>query len=78
MKNFPKITAVETAESGDIFHGDVVLKILLDERDCLFDIKVTHSPSLEIGNGSAGFGEIIQEQEKMSNQMEGGIPENAG
>lgn len=51
VKNLSEIAAVQTAESGDILHRDIILKILLDEGKRFFDIEIPHPVSRQSEGG---------------------------
>ena len=54
VKDLSEITAVDTAKSRNIFHSDVVLKILFNEADRFLYVKITHSAALNQSCGAAG------------------------
>ena len=46
MKNLPKVTPVQTAGRSDIFHGDIILKILLNKSECLLYVEIPQAVPL--------------------------------
>ena len=69
MKNLPEIAAVESARGRDILYRDIVLEILLNEREGLFDIKIPQAVSLAQLGGGRGTQEPVDKQIEMTDQV---------
>ena len=73
MEDLPEVAPVQTAGSRDILHGDRVLKILFDKRDCLAYIKIAQAVSAAQLRQAAGADEAVYEQIEVSDQVKGGF-----
>ena len=52
MKNFSEVAAVQPNGSGNILHGNIILKILFNKGKCLFDIKIAQTAApADLGRG---------------------------
>ena len=71
MENLSKIAAVDSAHGCNVFNGYVILKILLDIADSLFDIKITHFAAAYGSGGSGRLDQVIEKKIQMPNQMKG-------
>ena len=66
-----EIASVQTAESCDIFHRDIILKILFNIRDGLLNVKIAHPAALKQSSAGGGAGQIIQKKVQGSYEMKG-------
>ena len=73
FKNLPEITAVQAAVICNIFHGDIVLKILFDESQSLVDIEIPEFAGF--GSDEAdrcdGTGQGVQKKIQVSHEVKG-------
>lgn len=72
MKNFSKITAVQAAGSGDIFHGDIVLEVLLDIGYRFFYIEIPKAVARAVWDRSGRADKAVNEEVEMPYQMKRG------
>ncbi len=66
MEDFPEIAPVQTAGSGHVLHGNIVLEILLDEGNRFLNIEIPQTVSLSHLGGGGGAHKFIYEQIEMS------------
>ena len=71
FKNLPEITAVQAAVICNIFHGDIILKVLLDERKRLLNIEIPQAVSHAEPGGCGRADKTVDKKIEMSDQMKG-------
>ena len=71
QEDFAEIAAVNATDGGNVFDGNMILKILLNIVDCFFDIVIAHLTAGNQLGGLGGLGKVIQKQIQVSDQMQG-------
>ena len=71
MEDLTEITSVQAAGSSDILHGDIVLEILFNKGEGLFNIEVPQAVSAADLGGGGGAHKAVNEEEEMPDQVKG-------
>lgn len=73
MEDLAEIASVQAAGGRDILHGDIVLEVLLDEGNSLFDVEIAQAvSSADLGGGSGTYKAVNKEKE-VPDQVEGQV-----
>ena len=64
-ENSAEVTTVKAALCGNVLYRDIVLKVLLDERQRLSHIEILNFPVLSDPKRYHGAGEIIKEEKSV-------------
>ncbi len=71
MEDFSEIASVQAAGGGDILHGDIVLKVLLNEGKRFFNVKIPQASCLFRPGRGRGADQTVQKQVEVPDEMEG-------
>lgn len=73
MEDLTEIASVQAAGGRDILHGDIVLEVLLDEGNSLFDVEIAQAvSSADLGGGSGTY-KAVNKKKEVPDQMKGGL-----
>ena len=73
MEDLAEIASVQAAGGRDILHGDIVLEVLLDEGNSLFDVEITQAVSSADLRGGSGTYKTVNKEKEVPDQVEGGL-----
>lgn len=73
MEDLTEIASVQAAGGRDILHGDIVLEVLLDEGNSLFDVEIAQAVSSADLRGGSGTYKAVNKEKEVPDQVKGGL-----